>query len=103
MSDEQKNEDRWFSENEEQFIREAKERREKEMQEKANQQSEELKKLHWMKCPKCGSDMKVINLESIEVDKCTVCEGVFFDAGELDELLLIENDKKKSAFRKLFF
>ncbi len=49
---------------------------------------EERRLAHWLKCPKRGSDMEVEHLEGIEVDRCTVCEGVYFDHGELEALLL---------------
>ena len=42
---------------------------------------------HWMKCPKCGSDMEEISLAHILVDKCGECEVIFFDHGELETLL----------------
>ena len=42
---------------------------------------------HWMKCPKCGHDMVEKELAQIKIDQCSVCEGVYFDAGELDILL----------------
>lgn len=97
--------DRWFTENEEKLLREAREKslREKEEREK-QEKAEEIKKLqdlHWMKCPKCGHDMDVMKIENIEVDQCKNCQGIYFDAGELDELLMIEGEKRKSFFRKL--
>lgn len=101
MSANSKNEDQWFNENEEKLIRAAKDRHQREKEERKKQNDDELKKLHWLKCLKCGHDMNQVNIKSIEVDKCSNCEGVFFDPGELDELMLIENHKKKSFFQKL--
>ncbi|MCX6012128.1 MAG: zf-TFIIB domain-containing protein [Chloroflexi bacterium] len=40
-----------------------------------------------MHCPACDGVMVVIEYEKIEVDYCTVCYGVSFDAGELGLLL----------------
>ncbi len=48
---------------------------------------------HWMKCPKCGNELEEIELSKIKVDKCTQCEGVFFDNGEL-QILLDSNEPK---------
>jgi len=49
------------------------------------------KAAHWMKCPKCGSQMKEVTMAgegcSVAVDQCTACGGVYFDAGELALLL----------------
>lgn len=54
-----------------------------------------------MKCLKCGMELKELDLEGIVVDKCGSCEGVFFDRGELDELLLKKSEERKGIFRKL--
>lgn len=39
-----------------------------------------------MKCPVCKAPLVVVERESIEVDWCTACHGVWFDAGELELL-----------------
>ena len=39
-----------------------------------------------MRCPKCRSDMEQIMIESIEVDRCSACHGLWFDSGELSKL-----------------
>jgi len=39
--------------------------------------------LHRMKCPKCGLNLVEINYKNIKVDKCTYCEGIWLDAGEI--------------------
>ena len=39
-----------------------------------------------MKCPKCYSPMEAIQFQDIEVNKCTGCEGIWFDDME-QELL----------------
>jgi len=55
-----------------------------------------------MKCPKCGMNLVEIEYRSIKVDRCSACEGVWLDKGELkavadlDKLLL---DKLYSVFR----
>jgi Zn-finger nucleic acid-binding protein len=40
-----------------------------------------------MICPACKSDMIVVEHRKIELDYCTSCRGVWFDAGELELLL----------------
>jgi Zn-finger nucleic acid-binding protein len=40
-----------------------------------------------MICPKCKLDMIVVEYQKIELDYCLNCEGVWFDAGELNLLL----------------
>ena len=36
-----------------------------------------------MRCPKCRADMEQIDYEGTEVDRCTICNGIWFDAGEM--------------------
>jgi len=68
----------------------------------AAKEKERLKELHHMKCPKCGMNLVEIEYRSIKVDRCSACEGVWLDKGELkavadlDKLLL---DKLYSVFR----
>ena len=91
---------------EEYFVRMEFERKKKiEMvhQEKlAAKEKERLKELHNMKCPKCGMNLVEIEYRSIKVDRCSACEGVWLDKGELkavadlDKLLL---EKLYSVFR----
>lgn len=35
-----------------------------------------------MNCPKCQSAMQPVKVEGIEVDRCTACQGLWFDALE---------------------
>jgi hypothetical protein len=46
-----------------------------------------LKDLHHMCCPKCGHTMVEVELEGIKVDKCICCKGIYFDNGELEQIL----------------
>jgi Zn-finger nucleic acid-binding protein len=39
-----------------------------------------------MICPKCHNDMEAFVYEGIEVDRCSSCRGIWFDAGESDWL-----------------
>ena len=52
----------------------------------AAQQREALKKLHDMKCPKCGFDLHALDEGKVHVDACFNCKGVFMDATELQKL-----------------
>ena len=55
--------------------------------EKAEREAAGEKGEHWLRCPKCGGQMEEIELDGVEVDKCGSCQGIFFDAGELEMLL----------------
>jgi len=47
---------------------------------------EEQKLLHWMRCPKCGSELAEIVYRDQRVDRCEACGGIWLDAGELEAL-----------------
>ena len=98
-----KNEDDWFRHHEQELIKTAKidrERREAEMAEALKaEEAQKRKDLHWMKCPKCGSDMVNKMIESVEIDLCTLCEGIFLDRGEIEQYALV-NKKEPSSFLK---
>lgn len=53
----------------------------------AEKQREDLKKLHWMKCPKCGMDLQTLKQGNVELETCFNCGGVFLDSGELEQLM----------------
>ncbi len=107
MADEirQKVEDEWFARHEQELLREARvahEQRMKQLEEEQRAGEERrLRELHFLKCPKCGYDMNVLQVSSIEVEQCGRCEGIFLDRGELDELLLKRPDERRGFFRKL--
>ena len=46
-----------------------------------------------MRCPKCRADMEQINYEGTEIDRCIICHGIWFDAGEIKVL----KDKRAAA------
>jgi hypothetical protein len=99
-------EDDWFRENEKKLLEEARRAREaREAEREAKESAAErkrLKDLHYMKCPKCGHDLKVETLDAIEIDRCSFCEGFFFDAGELEQLFLMRQQSQRQGFlRKL--
>ena len=46
-----------------------------------------------MRCPKCRADMEQVDYEGTEIDRCTICKGLWFDAGEIELL----RDKEAAA------
>ena len=73
-------------------------------QKMAAAEKDRLKQLHYMKCPKCGMDMSTIELHGVKVDQCPSCGGVFFDKGEVEQLISAEKSgglvgKVLSVFR----
>lgn len=92
---------------EEYFARVEFERRKKAEEEKqrklAEEEKKKLKELHYMKCPKCGMELIEIDYKGIKVDKCSSCEGIWLDAGELEAISRLERtglDKLFSVFKK---
>jgi hypothetical protein len=41
-------------------------------------------------CPKCGAPLVAIHFRGVELDKCSHCQGVWLDCGELDQVLAAE-------------
>ncbi len=45
--------------------------------------------LYWsgaMRCPKCRAEMELLDVDGVQVDRCSECRGLWFDAGEVDKL-----------------
>jgi Zn-finger nucleic acid-binding protein len=40
-----------------------------------------------MDCPKCVGKLEKMQVEHVEVDACFACEGIWFDAGELEAVI----------------
>jgi hypothetical protein len=64
----------------------------------AEAERKKAKELHFMKCPKCGMGLVEIDYKTIKVDRCSSCEGVWLDSGELAQIVKLE----KGALDKLF-
>jgi hypothetical protein len=83
--------DKPSSTEEEYFAREEIEKKRKlalqQSQSMAAQAREDLKKLHFMKCPKCGMDLQTLTRGDVDIDTCFNCHGIFLDAGELERLM----------------
>jgi len=105
LEEDRRREDDWFRQNEAQLLEAARLAREKRERERAQQEGaaerEKLKQLHYMKCPKCGHDLAEEALEGILVDRCSFCEGIFLDAGELEQVFLKKQEERKGFFRRL--
>ena len=75
---------------EEYFARQEFERRKKLAEERARaletQEREQLAQLHWMHCPKCGSELVEVEYRGVRIDKCIGCAGLWLDSGELEQL-----------------
>lgn len=103
--DSKKNEDEWFHRHEKELIKNLKREREHREKELAAAmkaaEARKLKELHWMKCPKCGSEMKERKVEHVHVDECPLCEGIYMDRGELEQLVMQQRREPTSFVKKL--
>lgn len=69
----------------------------------AEEEKKRLRELHYMKCPKCGMELIEIDYKGIKIDKCSACEGIWLDAGELEAISRLEKtglDKLFSVFKR---
>ncbi len=96
------------SEKEEEYFARTEYKRKKKIEEdKHKELSEEekrrLKEIHYMRCPKCGMELIEIDYKHIKVDKCSECEGIWLDVGELEVVSKLEKqglDKLFSVFKR---
>ena len=98
-------EDEWFRQNEKELLEAAriarlKRQGEREAAEKEDERAR-VRALHFMKCPKCGHDMKAQDFSGVEIDRCTFCEGVFFEVGELETVFSKRFEERKAIWRRL--
>jgi len=75
-----KNEDEYFARRDAELLRQ-----QRASAQQAAAQAE--RKSHYMKCPKCGYDLITGDWDGIQIDQCTHCHGIWFDAGEAEALL----------------
>ena len=102
MRDEMKNQG--YSKEDEYFYRKDRELlaklREQAEAQRTKLEAENKKKDYWLRCPKCGSDLKEERFAEVMVDRCTSkpCGGIFLDGGELEILL----KAKASLLNRIF-
>jgi hypothetical protein len=88
-------EDDYFARIEQELIKQVAERKKSSQ---SKEEKEQLRELHYMKCPKCGMDLVELDFKGMLIDECPTCKGIWLDAGEFDSLVIIE----KSSLDKLF-
>lgn len=88
-------EDEYFARIEKEMKKQIKEQKKKQA---SKEERDKLRELHFMKCPKCGMDLIEIDFKGIKIDECSVCRGMWLDAGEFDALAKID----KTVLKRLF-
>lgn len=75
---------------EEYFARLEFERRRKEAEARRGEEMAEIRRriaeLGAMLCPRCGGELVPVHYRAVEIDKCSRCDGIWLDCGELERL-----------------
>jgi len=89
-----RNEDEYFAKQDAELIKQMRSTLDKE-------RSAQERKAHYMKCPKCGADLKEEVHGQAKVDICPECGGMWLDAGELALMQHVEKAGGQNLFRGL--
>lgn len=46
-----------------------------------------------MKCPKCAAEMKKVSFRGVEVDRCSGCQGLWFDMLEHEDIKAVSGSE----------
>ena len=92
-------EDKFFLEEDDEKIQKLRAELDKKRKEEARSHRKET---HWMKCPKCGSDLDEVNFQNVMIDRCNECQGIWLDHGELEILVKGHAQMTKGFLNKLF-
>ena len=76
---------------EEYFARQEFERRKKALAEQesstAEAERQRILDVARNRCPKCAAPLVTITYRNVELDKCSGCQGLWFDCGELEQVM----------------
>ena len=89
-----RNEDEYFARQDAELIKEMRARLDKE-------RLAQERKAHFMKCPKCGGDLKEETHGHVKIDVCPDCKGMWLDAGEQDLMHQVHKAGGSNLFRGL--
>jgi Zn-finger nucleic acid-binding protein len=51
------------------------------------------RELHSLQCPKCRHGMEEVSYDNIQVDRCTHCQGLWFDGDEAQRLKMLDGSE----------
>lgn len=89
-------EEEYFARKEYEKLKKSQEKSQKKL---ATDQKAKEKELHYMKCPKCGMNLVEVDYKKIKADKCSECEGIWLDAGELEMVAQMSKVSLDKLFR----
>jgi Zn-finger nucleic acid-binding protein len=55
-----------------------------------------------MKCPRDGAELAKVKVTGIELEKCHHCDGLWFDAGELDRVRKLDRTEIEEQIEKQY-
>jgi len=90
-----RNEDEYFLKHDAELIKEMRARLDRE-------RAETERRAHWMKCPKCGADLAETEYHHLKVDLCPDCRGMWLDAGEIQMVEQVKENRIADFIRDLF-
>ena len=90
-----RNEDEFFAKQDAELMKQLRAKQDKE-------RAAQERKAHFMKCPKCGGDLKEVEHHHVKVDQCTDCKGVWLDAGEIELLEHAQDSGVTKFFGSMF-
>jgi hypothetical protein len=65
----------------------------KEMRAKLDADRKKSERQLQLKCPRDGSELVETESEHVKIDSCPKCKGVWLDAGELEQLRLVNRQR----------
>lgn len=65
----------------------------KDMRAKLDAERKAAEKKRDLKCPRNGAELEETESENVKVDTCPKCKGVWLDAGELEQLRLVNRQR----------
>src|SRR5262245_18597038 len=69
---------------------------------RAEEERRKLEEASAIHCPKCGGKLVQMLYEDVQVDRCSKCNGIWLDAGELERLTTREESWLTRLWRSLF-
>lgn len=57
---------------------------------------------HFMRCPKCGGQLKETDFQHVKIDQCEDCGGIWLDKGELEMLQHLDQSNIRKFVRSMF-
>lgn len=69
---------------------------ERQRREHEQQEKEQSRAAHFMKCPKCGSDLKAAHIGAVEVQECAECDTLVLDKKALENVKVANHNLLQS-------